>query len=267
VLSDLRVDGPVAAVNAGWQEREADDGELLSQLSGRGTNLHLHARWMDVLTHDPDYARAEREHRTVLDETQQLYRLQLDYTLRATYEIAQRADGHPRTRESALNDALAVVRQTDELHLGRVRELREAFDIAWLPAEREVIAKHRYEVRSVLAEAECLCIAGGHVGELLHALRLFDVAAALPDRIVAWSAGAMTLTERVVLFHDYAAPGPAPSEVLDAGLGVVTGIVALPHARRRLRTDDPLRMSVLERRFEPATCLRLDDGARLDLGE
>jgi hypothetical protein len=267
VLSSLQIGGPVAAINAGWQEREADDGELLSMLDGRGVNLRLHARWMDVLAQDPDYARAEREHRAVLDETQQLYRLQLDYALRATYEIAQRADGHPRTRAGALDDALATVRTADELHLVRVRQLREAFDAAWLPAEREVVAKHRHEVRGVLDGAECLCIAGGHVGELLHALRLFDVVAALPGRVVAWSAGAMALTDRVVLFHDFAAQGPAPSEVLDAGLGVVTAVIALPHARRRLRIDDPLRMSVLERRFEPATCVRLDDGARMDLEE
>lgn len=267
MLDSLGIDGPVAAINAGWQEREADDAELLSLLGDSGTNLHLHARWMDVLAQDPDYARAEREHRTVLDETQQLYRVQLDYALRATYEIAQRADGHPRTRASAFADALATVRQTDDLHLRRVRELREAFDAAWLPGDRELIAKHRFEVRSVLEGAECLCIAGGNVDELLHVLRLFDVATALPERVVAWSAGAMALTERVALFHDYTAQGPAPTEVLDAGLGVVTGIVALPHAKRRLRIDDELRMSVLERRFEPATCLRLDEGARVDLGE
>lgn len=267
VLASLAVEGPVAAINAGWQEREADDGELLSLAGGRGVNLRLHARWMDVLALDPDYARAEREHRTVLDETQQLYRLQLDYLLRATYEIAQRADGHPRTRAAALEDALALVRQTDEQHLGRVRQLRDAFDAAWLPADRELIAKHRFEVRSTLEDAGCLCIAGGHVDELLHVLRLFDVVTALPARVVAWSAGAMTLTDRVVLFHDYASQGPAPSEVLDAGLGVAKGIVVLPHAKRRLRLDDPLRMSVLERRFEPATCLRLDEGARTDLGQ
>ena len=267
MLSDLGVNGPVAAINAGWQEREADDGELLSLLGGRGINLRLHARWMDVLAHDPDYARAEREHRTVLDETQQLYRLQLDYAVRATYEIAQRADGHPRVRSGALDDALHVVRQTDELHLTRMHELRDAFETAWSPADREVIAKHRHEVRSALDGAECLCIAGGHVGDLLHVLRLFDVGATWPARLIAWSAGAMTLTERIVLFHDFAAQGAAPSEVLDAGLGAVAGIVALPHARRRLRINDPLRMSILERRFEPATCLRLDDGARVELDQ
>lgn len=265
MLSDLDVDGPVAAINAGWQERESDDGELLSLVGGRGLNLRLHARWLEVLAHDPEYARAEREHRTVLDETQQLYRLQLDYAVRATYEIAQRSDGHPRVQSGALDDALSVVRQTDELHLGRVQELRDAFEAAWLLGEREVIAKHRHEVRSALEGAVCLCIAGGHVGDLLHVLRLFDVDATLPPHLVAWSAGAMTLTERIVLFHDFAAQGEAPSEVLDAGLGVVTGIVALPHARRRLRVNDPLRMSILERRFEPATCLRLDEGFRTDL--
>ena len=163
-MDSLGISGPVAAINAGWQEREADDGELLSLLGGRGINLRLHARWMDVLAVDPDYARAEREHRTVVDETQQLYRLRLDYAMRAVYEIAQRGDGHPRVRESALGDALATVRQTDELHIGRVRQLREAFDAAWEPSERGPIAKHQHEVHDVLAGAECLCIAGGHVG-------------------------------------------------------------------------------------------------------
>jgi hypothetical protein len=42
--------------------------------------------------------------------------------------------------------------------------------------------------------------------------------------------------------------------------------VLLPHARRRLRTDDLARMSVLARRFAPATCVVLDDAISLDLG-
>jgi len=47
---------------------------------------------------------------------------------------------------------------------------------------------------------------------------------------------------------------------------VVPRMVVLPHARRRLRVDDPVRMSVLSRRFSPARCVVLDDGARVDLG-
>ena len=47
---------------------------------------------------------------------------------------------------------------------------------------------------------------------------------------------------------------------------MIPGLVLLPHARRRLRTEDSLRMSVLARRFAPATCVVLDDGVRVDLG-
>src|SRR3954464_2033328 len=136
VVQSLGIAGPVAAVNAGWQDREADDAELLSLLGGRGANLQLHARWMAVLHDDADYARAEREHRVVLDEVQTLYRIRLDYALRATYEIAQRTDGHPRTRESALVDAIEMLRATDESHLSRVRDLQGSFDAAWSPHER-----------------------------------------------------------------------------------------------------------------------------------
>ena len=63
--------------------------------------------------------------------------------------------------------------------------------------------------------------------------------------VIAWSAGAMALTERVLLFHDRAPHGPAHAEFLDAGLGWIPGCVLLPHARRRLRTDDPARMAEL----------------------
>jgi hypothetical protein len=77
----------------------------------------------------------------------------------------------------------------------------------------------------------------------------------------------MALTARVVLFGDLAAQGPSHSEVYEEGLGLIDGLVLLPHARRRLRTDDLGRMSVLARRFAPASCLVLDDGVRVDLDE
>jgi hypothetical protein len=167
---------------------------------------------------------------------------------------------------AGLEDALAAVRLIDATHLARVRELHDTFYATWRLEERGAIAGHREEVRGLLATAECLLIAGGHVGDLLRVLHVFHVAPHLPPRVVAWSAGAMVLTSRVVLFHDRAAHGRSLTEVFDAGLDVAPGLVLLPHARRRLRTDDHLRMSVLARRFAPATCLVLDDGVRVDLG-
>jgi hypothetical protein len=266
VLRALDVTGPMAAISAGWQERESDDGELISLLGGHVTNLRLYARWMQVLNDDPEFARAEREHRGVLDELQQLYQVQLDHAVRATAEVAQRADGNPRIGAMAVDDALAVVRQIDDTHLTRVRELHSAFYGAWAPHEREPIVRHREEVRTALSGVGCLVVTGGHVGDLSRVMHLFNLAPELPPRVIAWSAGAMSLATRIVLFHDRAAHGPAQTEVYDEGLGVVPGLLPLPHARRRLRTDDPVRMSLLARRMAPAQCLVLDDGVTVDLG-
>lgn len=265
VVSSLQDDDPIATVTAGWRERETDDGELRDLLGGRDRNLRLHGRWLDVLERDPEYAQAEREHRTVLDELQQLYLVQLDHALRATYAVAHQRDGHPRTRESALTDALEVVETVDRQHVRRVQEVHQAFYAAWRPEERDAVAEHREQVRGELSSACALVVAGGHVGELVRVLHLFHVAPAVPERVVAWSAGAMALTQRVVLFHDRAPQGPAHTEVFDEGIGVLGGMVLLPHARRRLDVDDPIRMSVLARRFGPDRCVVLDDGARVDL--
>ena len=256
----------MAACTAGWQERESDDAELRGLLVRSTVNLSLHARWLDVQEQDRELAFAEREHEAALGELRQLYLVQLDHALQATYAVAQGQEGRPRLRERALAGSVEVVRLLDEQHLERVRDAQLAFFAAWRPQERDSVARHRAEVEQQLASAAALVIAGGHVGHLTRLLHLFHVAPSLPEVVVAWSAGAMALTERVVLFHDNVPHGIAQTEVLGEGIGVVPGLVLLPHARRRLRVDDPVRMAVLARRFTPAQCVVLDDGARLVLG-
>jgi len=265
-VADLPPDALVATVTAGWQEREPEDAELTGLIGHPTVNLALHARWQDVLERDREYAQAEREHESALTELRQLYLEQLDHALRAAYGVAQHKDPRPRLRERALADAIAVVRLLDEQHEERIREAHTAFYGAWAPQERDAVAAHREEVRHLLGSASAVVLAGGHVGQLARVLHLFHVAPHLPPRVVAWSAGAMALTERLVLFHDHATHGVAQTEVFDDGIGAVHGLVLLPHARRRLRVDDPVRMAVLARRFHPARCVVLDDGTRLDLG-
>jgi hypothetical protein len=74
----------------------------------------------------------------------------------------------------------------------------------------------------------------------------------------------MVLTERIVVFHDRPPQGAGDPEVLEAGFGAVSGVVALPHAERRLRLDDRTRVALFARRFEPAMCAALDPRTRLD---
>ncbi len=84
----------------------------------------------------------------------------------------------------------------------------------------------------------------------------------LLDRpVFAWAGGAMVVTERVVLFHDSPPQGAGNAEILDAGLGLVPGLVALPDPRLRLRLDDRERVGLFAGRFAPAACVAMDHGA------
>jgi hypothetical protein len=264
VVRSIAAEGPVATVNAGWEEREPDDAELDGVLEGRSRNLRLHARWLEILDGDEELARAERRRRELLEELQAVYEVRLHHALEAVHAVRRRRA--PRAVvTAAVDDALAAVRSLDAWHLRTVREVREEYETSYRLAHRHEVARHRAEVAQELADAAVLVIPGGHVGVLLHCLRMLDVASAVRQPVVAWSAGAMVVSERVVLFHDFVAHGHGHAEVYDAGLGLCRGVVPLPHARRRLRVDDAGRMAVLARRFEPDCCLVLDEGVRVDV--
>jgi len=263
VIRAMQLDGPVATVTAGWQEREPDDHELNQQVDGRGVNLGLYGRWLDVQERDPQFATADRRRRQLLDELQELYLLRLGHALEAAYAIGRRA-GNDHLRSDALAEAVTAVRDLDITHLARLDDIDAQFYDTWPPHDRTVLAGHRAEVAETLRTASALVVAGGRVDVLSTLLHVFNVAAALQSPVIAWSAGAMAMADRVVLFHDCAPQGCGEAEVFGSGLGVIRGVVPLPHARARLRLDDPIRMSVFARRFSPAHCLLLENGSRVD---
>lgn len=263
VVQSLDLDGPIATITAGWGDRESDDGELNEILDGRGTNLLLHRRWRDVQDRDPDFAAADRRRRELLDEVHEIYLVRLDHALRAITEIQRRA-GNDALRDEAIADAVEAVRALDAHHLDEVSDIDGEFYDTWPPHDRPVIAENRAQAEEVLNAASALVITGGHVGVLSAALHLFNVAANLRVPVIAWSAGAMALTERIVLFHDRAPQGPANAEVYGSGLSLIRNLVPLPHARARLQLDNTQRMAVFARRFAPAQCVLLEAGTRID---
>jgi hypothetical protein len=264
VAASLAPGRPVATITAGWQERESDDAELSSLLGSRDVNLQLYRRWSDVQDRDPDFAAAERNLAVVLDEAQALYLLRLDHELRAVRAIQRRSGGSQLTAD-VLAESVGAVRELDRAHRHRIDEIRGEFYQVLRPHDRPVIAAHRAEVAALLADCSALVVTGGHVGALVDVLHLFNVAAALRSPVIAWSAGAMALAERIVLFHDRAPQGPGHPEVYASGLSVLRGIMPLPHARARLLLDDRPRMAVFARRFAPASCVLLESGTRLDI--
>jgi hypothetical protein len=269
VARSLGLSGPVATITAGWQEREPDDAELSSLLlsaaggaGGRAVNLALYRRWLDVRDRDPEYRAGERELAGVLADLQDVYLLRLDYALQAVYAVQRRSSS-----PDALSEVVEAVRELDAAHLSQVNGARGEFFARLQPHTRPVIAEHRAEVSAVLADAAALVITGGHVGVLAEVLHLFNVAAALQagSPVIAWSAGAMALADRIVLFGDRSPRGPGHAEVYGSGLSVVRDVVLLPHARARLLLDDTSRMAVCARRFAPARCVPLEAGTRIDV--
>ena len=256
--------GRIAVVTAGWEERELEIQELDEHVGGRATNLEVHHRVEDVFRRDPELLAGMRQRHDALRELAELYRLRLGHGLAAVRELQAR-QGSAALVEPERTAAIAAVRTLDAEHLRRVAEVDAEFEARMRPAQRKAVVHHKRELAQVLERCSILAIAGGHVGALLYRLRLFDVPGLHGARpVIAWSAGAMVCSERVVLFHDSPPQGAGDAEVYETGLGLVPGVVALPHARARLMLDDRERVSLFARRFAPARAFALDPRTRLD---
>lgn len=251
----LGIEGPIAIVTAGWQERESEDTELYEHLKKRAINLRLHRRAEEVFQRDRELKKLHRKRQETLRHKQDFYRIRLEHELAANHVILQRnAPEAILAEEQAAS--LGAIRLLDEYHLAQCRRVHAEFEEEARPFERPWIARHRRELQKILDHCEALAIAGGHVASLLNRLHLFGIADMLGTQpIFAWSAGAMAISERVVLFHDSPPQGPGASEVLDRGLGLCPGVVPFPQPETRLRLHDPERVGLLANRFAPALCL------------
>lgn len=255
----LKIDGKIAAITAGWQEREAEDQELCDALGNTSVNLMLHARGEAVFRDDPDFFAAHRAKQDRLRHLQELYRLRLASALKGARRV-QQASAPRDLIESELEEALQALRLLDTHHAAKVRHIEEEFERKVRPLERPALRRQLREIDALLAECSGVAIAGGHVAVLYNRLRLFDLRSRIAHLpVMAWSAGAMAVSDRIVLFHDSPPQGRGNAEVLGAGLGLFPGVVVLPHARRRLMLHDHGRISVFARRFAGATCIALDE--------
>jgi len=263
VVKDLGIKGPVALVRAGYQERESDDEALVTALGVPAINLTLHARGNDVFKHEAEFATAYQARQQRLRQMQRLYHTRLEGTEEAAKRISLRYV-EPELLAQEEKVSVDQYRYMDLDHIERCQAVRAAFDKEWPYKNVPLIAQHRHEVRELVGPTEALVITGGHVASLLNRLQLFDVLAAAGDRpIIAWSAGAMVLTDRIILFHDYPPYGSDIAQVLDAGSGLVPGYAVLPDARRRINLGAAAGIQRFARRMAPATCVAMDHGARM----
>ena len=267
-FESLPVDGPILAITAGWRDSESEMDELSAEIGRPVENLMIYHRAEKVFAHEPELRQFKRERQDKLLELQRLYRIRLDPTLTAARKLL-RETSEPDLLRLEQRAAINQLRALDRHHLRRIQAIQREFDARRAELHLPRASAERDEVQEQLAGAGLVLIAGGHVAVLLNRIRLFRLGALLARKnVIAWSAGAMALTDRIVLFHHHAPQGKRDAELLDAGLGIVPRRVLLPDAMNRLDWGNRKRMALFGRRFAPAPCCTLDSGSliRIDDG-
>ncbi len=262
-LKEAKLGGPVALITAGYQERESEDQAFVASLGVPVVNLRLHARSEEVFAADKELAGAHVERQSRLKRMHEVYRIRLDHAFLAAKAISVRHLDEVLLAEERIV-SVEGLRYLDLDHLERTRGIHSEFEKKWKPTERKEVARHRRELGKLIEPCAAIVVAGGHVASLLYRLKLFDVASLTGNRPwVAASAGAMALTERIYLFHDFAPHGTGIAEVLDAGLGLAKDLVVLPDPRRRLKMEDRAGIIRFVQRVAPARCIAMDEGHRV----
>ncbi len=262
-VDELDVDGPIALITAAWQENESDDGVLREFLDRPVVNLALHERSEKVAVKEHDFVAAWGLRQKHLRRLQEFYRRRLDSIDDAHRAIAVRHVSSEMIEEQ-LKITVAQLRHLDRVHLERCRRARIEFAEEWPIDSVDSLMEQRREVAEQLDDCAAMIISGGHVVALLNRLRLFDVFSSWGQRpIVAWSAGAMVLTERIVLFHDSPPFGKNLAQLLDVGFGFCPDLVALPDLSERVHLDEKAGIGRFVQRMAPANCLGLDPGSKI----
>ena len=259
-------DGPLAVISAGWQEAEGDFDAMAEIVQRPLVDLGLYRRTEEVLASDPGLAEAARNRQNRLQEQQRLYRLRLKQLNIAARHVLD-AEGDADMLAAEQRHAIAQLRALDRHHLHRCQSLWATFSDRFEPGSHPALAQHADDLAKIVRDCAGIIITGGNVAVLVNRIRLLGVDRLLGGSpIVAWSAGAMVLAERIVLYHDRSPEGRRDAEVLGGGCGIIPGHVFLPDTKTRLRQGNRSRVSLLSRRFSPDACVALDNGSMLQIG-
>ncbi|MCH8057672.1 MAG: Type 1 glutamine amidotransferase-like domain-containing protein [Proteobacteria bacterium] len=264
-IDSLSFNGPIVTITAGWRDSEAETDELQAEIGIPIEDLNLYHQAEKIFALEPELRALQRERQGKLLELQRLYRIRLTPTMAAARKLL-REKGEPDLLRLEQRAAISQVRALDRHHVRRISAIHQDFDTRRAALLIPGAATLRQTIKRKVADSALVLIAGGHVAVLINRIRLFRLADELAQKpIIAWSAGAMVLGERIVLFHDDAPQGKRDAEVLDTGLGIVKNIIPLPHAKSRLDWSSRTRMALFSRRFAPAICCTLDNGSMIQM--
>ena len=264
-IDSLSFNGPIVTITAGWRDSEAETDELQAEIGIPIEDLNLYHQAEKIFALEPELHALQRDRRDKLLELQRLYRIRLTPSMAAARRLL-REKGEPDLLRLEQRAAISQVRALDRHHVRRISAIHQDFDTRRAALAISGATTLRQTIQRKVADSALVLIAGGHVAVLINRIRLFRLADVLAQKpIIAWSAGAMVLGERIVLFHDDAPQGKRDAEVLDTGLGIVRNIIPLPHSKSRLDWSNRTRMALFSRRFAPAICCTLDNGSMIQM--
>lgn len=263
--------GRVLYITAGWRHDENDDEALKRDVGTGGFPLPIYMWFEELAKAAPDLFAAHHAQQDEIRKLKFLYRARLDAALQAVRVMLAHIEQRPDAAyvQEEFDDAIQSVRALRHRYVRQCDQIRGRFAEKWDVSRNRHVARRLVEIEGLIREARAVLIAGGHVGVLRNRMEFFGLGPILQRArergvgIIAWSAGAMALTDDVVLFHDDPPVGQANAEVLDRGLGLASSIVALPQARERLWLHDRMRVSALAWRFE-VPVVGLENGAWLE---
>jgi hypothetical protein len=260
ILDGLGVRGPCALITAGWRHDEARDEPIREEVKLDLRNLGLYGAFRRLEREDSELISRYTARQNAVRRLKERYRAAIVPAIAAWRALSvPKVDPCPY-----LDQAVANIQAIDRIFLEESDRLHAAFEAEARPGRDPQVRDEIERIHRELSECDTVLLAGGHVGVLRNRMFFFGLEQMLRGkRIIAWSGGAMVLTERIVLFHDHTTYGVGLAEILDRGAGLIPDVVFFPHARERLLLTDPVNVALMARRFAPARCVGLENGAVL----
>lgn len=258
-ISDLHLSSPVALITAGWETEEHYDQELKAAIGIEAINLNLFARTEQLFANDTELIHSLRIRQDKLRHLRDAYNDRLNHLLGAAKQIMGRQNSLIEL-DAERESAIEMVRELDRQYFERSSQIFDDYEQQLQTENRPLVARHRDVIREQLDRTGAILIAGGHVAIILNRLTIFGILEMRPELpIIAWSGGAMALSNQVVFFHDSPPQGAGNAEVHRAGMGLFSDLLPLPGARSRLNLNDRNRVELFARRFNRFRCVVFDD--------
>ena len=269
IIHEQYPDARLAVISAGWRHEEAQLRPLARDLQRPLELLPLY-QWFDELGKtEPALSNEHARRQKKIKSYKDAYRLRLQYGMEFLEAIRKKHHHSPELFTEDVRYAQESIQKIDMDAIERIGRIRDSFPNLTQPWLHPSAISFHEEIKETLDNCDVLLITGGHVAILRNRMFFFGCQHLLEEfldqgkTIIAWSAGAMSLCEQIVLYYDDPPDGAGIAEVLDTGLGIIPRAIFFPHAQQRLHTNDTKRIRDLAQRFSQHKCFALEKETHL----